>query len=50
MRSGFYRPPSLIKLKAGLDTNGIPHALEAKGHLKPSLHVAQNVKAFSAMD
>ena len=47
MRSGFYRPPSLIKLKAGLDTNGIPHALEAKViSPSPSLHVAQNVGFF----
>ena len=47
IRSGFYRPPSLIKLKAGLDTNGIPHALEAKViSPSPSLHVAQNLGFF----
>ena len=25
IRSGFYRPLSLVKLKAGFDPNGIPH-------------------------
>ena len=47
LRGGFYRPPSLIKLKAGLDINGLPNALEAKV-VSPSahLHIAQALGSF----
>tara|TARA_B100000676_G_C17588468_1_gene585764 strand:- start:141 stop:326 length:186 start_codon:yes stop_codon:yes gene_type:complete len=44
MRGGFYRPPSLVKLKAELDTNGIPHTFEAKVISPlPSLHLAKDL-------
>jgi len=47
MRGGFYRPPSLIKLKAGLDPNGVPHTFEAKViSPSPSLHVAKDLGFF----
>ncbi len=47
MRGGFYRPPSLIKLKAGLDPNGVAHTFEAKViSPSPSLHVAKDLGFF----
>ena len=47
MRSGFYRPPSLVKLKAGLNPNGVPHTFEAKViSPSPSLHLAKDLGFF----
>jgi isoquinoline 1-oxidoreductase beta subunit len=47
IRGGFYRPPSLVKLKAGLDSKGLLNSFEAKViSPSPSLHFAQDLGFF----
>jgi len=47
IRGGFYRPPSLIQLKAGLNLEGLPNTFDAKV-ISPSssLHIAKDLGFF----
>ena len=47
IRSGFYRPPSLVRLKVGLDANGLPSTFDAKV-VSPSssLHLAEALGSY----
>ena len=52
IRGGFYRPPSLVQLKAGLNPEGLPNTFDAKV-ISPSssLHLAKKLRIFlSSLD
>ena len=52
IRGGFYRPLSLVQLKAGLSSEGLPHTFDAK-MISPSssLHLAKKLRIFlSSLD